>query len=102
MSAQFIPFKPFVRDRVLEIPVLLPDDVTLLDRMFLTPEDLFQVWGRCFEKTGQYFVFTIHPYGTARDQMTLGAFQAFIEKMAKGGGTFLTLSEMADDIRQRL
>jgi hypothetical protein len=34
--------------------------------------------------------------------MILNAFKAFIEGMAKGGGTFLTLSEMANDIRQGL
>jgi peptidoglycan/xylan/chitin deacetylase (PgdA/CDA1 family) len=97
-----IPFKPFVLGGILEIPVLLPDDVTLLDRMFLAPEDLFQVWWQCYERTERYFVFTVHPYGSARDRRILNAFNAFVERMAKGGGTFLTLSEMADDIRQRL
>jgi peptidoglycan/xylan/chitin deacetylase (PgdA/CDA1 family) len=97
-----VPFKPFVRSGILEIPVLFPDDMTLFDRMLLTPEELFQVWWRSYEQTGRYFIFTIHPYGSAKDQGTLNALEAFLEKMAKGGGNFLTLSEIAGNIRKEL
>jgi peptidoglycan/xylan/chitin deacetylase (PgdA/CDA1 family) len=97
-----IPFKPFIRNGILEIPVLFPDDMTLFDRMLLTPEELFQVWWRSYEQTGRYFIFTIHPYGSAKDQGTLNAFEVFLEKIAKDGGKFLTLSEIAENIRKEL
>jgi len=70
--------------------------------MLLEPEELFQVWWRAYLKTGRYFIFTIHPYGSAKDQRTLGALDAFLEKIAKGGGNFLTLSEIAGKIRKEL
>ena len=79
------PFRPFKRMGILEIPVLFPDDMTLLDRMLLTPEALFQVWQRCFEKTGPYFIFTVHPYGSAKDDRALAAFDGFISWLKEEG-----------------
>lgn len=96
-----VPFKPFVIRGVLEIPVLFPDDMTLLGRMLLDPLKAFEVWWHSYEQTVGFFVFTIHPYGSAKDQRTLDAFEAFIEKMRKDGGIFLTLSEIAEDLRKR-
>jgi peptidoglycan/xylan/chitin deacetylase (PgdA/CDA1 family) len=97
-----VPFKPFVRKGVLEIPVLFPDDMTLLDRMLLDPVEAFEVWWHSYERTDRYFIFTIHPYGSAKDQRTLKAFEAFIKKMRKDGGMFSTLSEIAEDLHKRI
>ena len=93
-----IPFRPFRQEGILEIPVLFPDDMTLLDRMLLTPEALFQVWQRCYEAAEGYFIFTVHPYGSARDDRALKALESFVSYLEAEGGRFMTLSEIADKI----
>jgi peptidoglycan/xylan/chitin deacetylase (PgdA/CDA1 family) len=93
-----IPFTPFFRQGLVEIPVLFPDDMTLLDRMLQPPETMFEVWWRSYKQSGRYFVFTIHPYGSAQTESILRALEAFLSRLAESGGRFLTLSEMADEI----
>jgi peptidoglycan/xylan/chitin deacetylase (PgdA/CDA1 family) len=97
-----VPFRPFMQNEILEIPVLFPDDMTLLDRMLLTPEEVFQTWWRCYEKTGRYFVFTVHPYGSAKDEQVLAAFENFLTQIEKEGGRFLTLSEIAEEVSKEI
>ena len=93
-----IPFAPFTRHGLVEIPVLFPDDMTILDRMLQPAETIFKIWWRSYEQSGRYFVFTIHPYGSAQSEATLSAFEAFLVRLAESGGKFLTLSEIAEEI----
>ncbi len=97
-----VPFKPFVRKGVLEIPALFPDDVTLMNRMLLDSTEIFEVWWRSYKETGRYLIFTIHPYSSAKDQKTIDALQRFMEKVGEDGGMFQTVSEIAEDIRKRM
>jgi peptidoglycan/xylan/chitin deacetylase (PgdA/CDA1 family) len=97
-----IEFRPFVRHSVVEIPALFPDDVTLIERMLQTPEDIFRIWWKSYEGSKGYFVWTIHPYGAAKDEEMLSILDRFLERLKRGGGRFMTLSEMAEDISKTL
>jgi peptidoglycan/xylan/chitin deacetylase (PgdA/CDA1 family) len=97
-----IRFQPFVKHGVVEIPVLFPDDVTLIERMLQTPDEMYQIWWKSYEISGDYFVWTIHPYGSAKDQKMLSMLDRLLDAMLQDGGKFLTLSEIAEEIAQDL
>jgi len=58
------PGKPEARKGVLEIPVSLPDDEMLVDRLDLKPEQVLDVWSSALKeswKQGGLFVLQLHP-----------------------------------------
>lgn len=94
-----IPFKPFISEGVVEIPSLYPDDVSQLDYMLASPEQILNCWKESFKASREYFVWTIHPYGIGRNSETLNILEWFLDDISQAGGEFVTLSEMADLIR---
>jgi len=55
---------PEIRDRFVEIPVTLPDDEMMLDRLRLSPKDIKEVWKKILILTynrGELFTLQIHP-----------------------------------------
>jgi len=96
-----IPFKPFVSGGIVEIPSLYPDDVSQLDYMLASPDQIINCWVGSLKASTDYFVWTIHPYGIGRNRETLGILEHFIDEICNTDSQFVTLSEMANSIRVR-
>lgn len=94
-----IPFKPFISKGIVEIPSLYPDDVSQLDYMLASPDQIFNCWLESLKASREYFVWTIHPYGMGRNKETLNILERFLDEISQTGARFVTLSEMADLLR---
>lgn len=72
---------PFFKDDLLEIPVSLPDDELLIDRLRIRdPEKLFEIWNKILLKThkrGELFTLLLHP---ERSEIYSKAIQQLIER----------------------
>ncbi len=94
-----IPFKPFISEGIVEIPSLYPDDVSQLDYMLASSDQILNCWKESLKASREYFVWTIHPYGIGRNKDTLGILERFIDKIFQADARFVTLSEMANSIQ---
>lgn len=64
LSAQEVVSVPWSRAHILEIPVALPDDLTLHDGLQLGPEGMAEAWRDILQQThrrGEAFVLMVHP-----------------------------------------
>ena len=91
-----IPFKPFISEGIVEIPSLYPDDVSQLDYMLASSDQILNCWKESLKASREYFVWTIHPYGIGRNKDTLGILERFIDEIFQADALFVTLSEIAD------
>lgn len=89
---------PFIRRGFVEIPVSLPDDEILLDRMYTHDADfLGQVWRRILDKTyarGELFTVQLHPERIDFFRNALGGLLAECRRR-KPGVWIATLDEIA-------
>lgn len=97
-----VAFSPFKKQNMVEIPVLFPDDVTMIERMLLPPERMYPIWWKSYEASEKYFVWAIHPYGVAKSEKMLSMLEEFLNALEKDDGEFLTLSEIAAELQPRL
>lgn len=94
------PFEPSLYGSILEIPVLFPNDSALLDKYRLTTEKEESVLKEAFDASKKYFVFTVHPFCTARNEKNLSVLNNVLKYMQNQKSEFLTLSEMAEEIKK--
>lgn len=94
------PFEPSLYGSILEIPVLFPNDSALLDKYRLTTEREESVLKEAFDASKKYFVFTVHPFCTARNEKNLAVLRNVLKHMQNQKSEFLTLSEMAEEIKR--
>ena len=94
-----IPFKPFVSEGIVEIPSLYPDDVSQLDYMLASSDQILNCWKESLKASREYFVWTIHPYGIGRNSETLSILELFIDEIFQTDARFVTLSEIANLIQ---
>lgn len=97
------PSLPAQRDGLIEIPVSVPDDDILIERLEIDQEDvLFSIWYRMFEdvyKKGELLTLQLHP---ERYMEFTGALERLlIEISGRGDVWFATLSEIAAWWRKR-
>ncbi len=89
---------PFKRRGFVEIPVSLPDDEILLDRMYFhDPDVLASVWEKILERTyrrGELFTVQLHPERIDFFRNSLGGLLADA-KRKKPGVWIATMSEIA-------
>lgn len=89
---------PYFRNGFVEIPVSLPDDEVLLDRMYLNDlTTLTSVWDRVFERTysrGELFTVMLHPERIDFFRGPLGALLSSA-RAKKPGVWIATLSDIA-------
>jgi peptidoglycan/xylan/chitin deacetylase (PgdA/CDA1 family) len=82
LSAQQVVCVPWSRPNLVEIPVTLPDDLTLHDGLQIGPQGLAQAWRQILQHThqrGECFVLMYHPELAAR---CLEAFKTILSEAA--------------------
>ncbi|MHB8566973.1 MAG: polysaccharide deacetylase family protein [Nitrososphaerales archaeon] len=94
------PFEPSLYGSIVEIPVLFPNDSALLDKYRLTTEKEESILKEVFDASRKYFVFTVHPFCTARNEENLAVLHNLLKYMRNQKSEFLTLSELAEDIKK--
>ena len=95
-------FKPEKYGKVIELPSLHPDDHTLLRRLGLSEKQVLRTWMKCLELSEAIFIWGIHPYICMENDNRIEMLRNFIEHVLKNEGVFLTLSEIADEVKQDL
>jgi peptidoglycan/xylan/chitin deacetylase (PgdA/CDA1 family) len=63
-DADVVACRPEIRDALVHIPVTIPDDEILVDRLGLTPQEQGAVWGSMLEtihERGDLFTIQLHP-----------------------------------------
>lgn len=94
------PFEPLLYGSIIEIPVLFPNDSALLDKYRLSTEKEESVMKEAFDESKKYFVFTVHPFCTARNEKNLTVLSNVLKYMQNQKSEFLTLSEMTGYIKK--
>ena len=92
-------FKPEWYGGIIELPSIHPDDHTLLRRIGLSERQVLRTWMKCFELSEDVFVWGIHPYICMENDKRIEMLRNFIEHVLKYDGVFLTLSEIADEVK---
>jgi peptidoglycan/xylan/chitin deacetylase (PgdA/CDA1 family) len=95
-SAAEFPSLPFVESNMLRIPVSLPDDEMLIDRLRIHDQDhLFRIWSKilsqCCER-GEIFVLQLHP---ERFHLAEKALRRLIQQAQDSGAWIAGLKEVA-------
>ena len=93
------PFKPRIYGEIIELPSIHPDDHTLLRRIGLSEKQVLRTWMKCFELSEDVFVWGIHPYICMENDKRVEMLRNFIEHILENEGEFLTLSEIADEVK---
>lgn len=93
------PFKPERYGEIIELPSIHPDDHTMLRRLGLSENQVLKTWIKCFELSKDVFVWGIHPYICAENDSRIEMLKAFIDYVMENEGVFLTMSEIAEEMR---
>jgi peptidoglycan/xylan/chitin deacetylase (PgdA/CDA1 family) len=92
-------FKPERYGGVIELPSIHPDDHTLLRRIGLSEKQVLRTWMKCLELSEDIFIWGIHPYICMENDNRIEMLRTFIEHVLENEGEFLTLSEIADEVK---
>jgi peptidoglycan/xylan/chitin deacetylase (PgdA/CDA1 family) len=94
------PFEPSMYGTIVEIPVLFPNDSALLDKYRLSLAKEEQILKEAFDASKNYFVFTVHPFCTARSDDNVQVLARLLAHMKRKDAKFATLSSVTESIKQ--
>lgn len=84
--------------KIIELPSLFPDDVTQINRLGLTENQVLKIWKKSYDLSTDTFIWGIHPYIITKNLDRIKMIRDFIEYIIEKNGKFLHLSEIATDL----